>query len=116
MLFDCKHPRLRNLNSIVFVDGVNSTRVPVRVSINKLNLVPEWILPFTFCVVFALFFPCVTACHRSCFALERLQSLLGTLTGTFELTTINISFTKYHYPFVYFTGQATLATCLKQSD
>ena len=51
MLPDCRHPRLRNLNSTVPVDVVrvksyvdtllNSTRVPVRVSVNKLNFVPE---------------------------------------------------------------------------
>ena len=56
MLSDCRHPRFRNPNSIVPVDVVrvksyvnslfNSTRVPVRVSVNKLNIVPEQILPF----------------------------------------------------------------------
>ena len=50
-----RHPRFRNFNSSVPVDFVrvksyanslfNSTRVPVRVLVNKLNLVPEWIMP-----------------------------------------------------------------------
>ena len=50
---DCRHPRLRNLNSTVPVDVVrvksyvnsllSSTTVPVRVSVNKVN--PERILP-----------------------------------------------------------------------
>ena len=49
--FFCRHPRFRNLNSTVPVDVVrvkshvdslfNSTRLPVRVSVNKLNFVPE---------------------------------------------------------------------------
>ena len=47
MLSDCRHPRFRNLNSTVPVDVVrvkfyvdsllNSARVTVRVSVNKLN-------------------------------------------------------------------------------
>ena len=51
MFFFCRHPRFRNLNSTVPVDVVrvkshvdslfNSTRLPVRVSVNKLNFVPE---------------------------------------------------------------------------
>ena len=55
MLSDRRHPRFRNLNSTVPVDVVrvksyvnslfNSTRVPVRVWVNKLNLVPERIMP-----------------------------------------------------------------------
>ena len=55
MLSDCRHPRFRNLNSTVPVDFVrlksyvdsllNYTRVPVRVSVNKRNLVPERITP-----------------------------------------------------------------------
>ena len=55
MLSDCLHPRFRNLNSTVPVDIVrvktyvnslfNSMRVPVRVSVNKLNFVPERIMP-----------------------------------------------------------------------
>ena len=55
MLSDCRHPRFRNLNSTVPVDVVrlksyvdsllNYTRVPVRVSVNKRNLVPERITP-----------------------------------------------------------------------
>ena len=55
MLSDRRHPRFRNLNSTVPVDVVrvksyvnslfNSTRVPVRVWVNKLNLVPERIIP-----------------------------------------------------------------------
>ena len=53
MLSDCSHPRFRNLNSTVPVDVVrmksyvdsllNSTRM--RVSVNKLNFVPERIMP-----------------------------------------------------------------------
>ena len=55
MLSDCRYPRFRNLNSTVPVDVVkvksyvdillNSTRVLVRDSVNKLNLVPERIMP-----------------------------------------------------------------------
>ena len=55
MLSDRRHSRFRNLNSTVPVDVVrvksyvnslfNSTRVPVRVWVNKLNLVPERIMP-----------------------------------------------------------------------
>ena len=55
MLSDRRHPRFRNLNSTLPVDVVrvksyvnslfNSTRVPVRVWVNKLNLVPERIMP-----------------------------------------------------------------------
>ena len=55
MLSDRRHPRFRNLNSTVPVDVVrvksyvnslfNSTRVPVRVWVNKLNLVPVRIMP-----------------------------------------------------------------------
>ena len=55
MLSDRRYPRFRNLNSTVPVDVVrvksyvnslfNSTRVPVRVWVNKLNLVPERIMP-----------------------------------------------------------------------
>ena len=51
VFFFCRHPRFRNLNSTVPVDVVrvkshvdslfNSTRLPVRVSVNKLNFVPE---------------------------------------------------------------------------
>ena len=54
MLSDRGHPRFRNLNSIVPVDVVrvksyvsslfDCTRVPVRVSVNKLNLVPKRIM------------------------------------------------------------------------
>ena len=54
MLSDHRHPCIRNLNSTVPVDFVrvksyvnslfNSTRVPVRILVNKLNLVPEWIM------------------------------------------------------------------------
>ena len=50
-VFFCRHPSFRNLNSTVPVDVVrvkshvdslfNSTRLPVRVSVNKLNFVPE---------------------------------------------------------------------------
>ena len=55
MLSDRRHPRFRNFNSSVPVDFVrvksyvnslfNSTRVPVRVLVNKLNLVLEQIMP-----------------------------------------------------------------------
>ena len=55
MLSACRHPRFWNLNSTVPVDVVrvksyvdsllNSTRVPVRVTVNKLNLVSERIMP-----------------------------------------------------------------------
>ena len=55
MLSDCLHPRFRNLNSTVPVDVVkvksyvkslfNPMRVPVRVSVNKLNFAPERIMP-----------------------------------------------------------------------
>ena len=55
MLSDRRYPRFKNLNSTVPVDVVrvksyvnslfNSTRVPVRVWVNKLNLVPERIMP-----------------------------------------------------------------------
>ena len=55
MLSDCRHLRFRNFNSTVPIDVVrvksyvkslvNSTRVPVRVSVNKLNFVPERIKP-----------------------------------------------------------------------
>ena len=55
MLSDCRHLRFRNFNSTVPIDVVrvksyvnslvNSTRVPVRVSVNKLNFVPERIIP-----------------------------------------------------------------------
>ena len=51
MLSDCRHPRFRNLNSTVSVDVarlksyvdslLKSTRVPVMVSVNKLNFVSE---------------------------------------------------------------------------
>ena len=51
MLSECRHPSFRNLNSTDPVDVVrvksyvdsllNSTRIPVRVSGNKLNFVPE---------------------------------------------------------------------------
>ena len=51
MLSDCRHPRFRNLNSTVPVDVarlksyvdslLKSTRVPVMVSVNKLNFVSE---------------------------------------------------------------------------
>ena len=51
----CRHTRFRNLNSTVPVDVVrvksyvnslfNSTRVPVQLSVNKLNIVPERIMP-----------------------------------------------------------------------
>ena len=54
MLSDRKHPCIRNLNSTVPVDFVrvksyvnslfNSMREPVRILVNKLNLVPEWIM------------------------------------------------------------------------
>ena len=55
MLSDCSHQRFRNFNSTVPIDVVrvkssvnslvNSTVVPVRVSVNKLNFVPERIMP-----------------------------------------------------------------------
>ena len=55
MLSGSLHPRFRNLNSTVPVDVVrvksyvdnllNSTRVPVRVSVNKLSFVQERIMP-----------------------------------------------------------------------
>ena len=55
MLSDCRYTRFRNLNSTVPVDVVrvksyvdsllNSMRVPVRVSVNKRNFVPERIMP-----------------------------------------------------------------------
>ena len=57
MLSECRHPWFRNLNPTNPVDIVrvkssvdsllNSTRVhvPVRVSVNTLNFVPEWIMP-----------------------------------------------------------------------
>ena len=55
MLSDHRHPHFRNLNSTVPVDVVkvksyvnslfNSTRVSVRVFVNKLNLVPEQKMP-----------------------------------------------------------------------
>ena len=55
MLSDCRHPRFRNLKSTVSVDVVrlksyvdsllNSTMVVVMVSVNKLNFVPERIMP-----------------------------------------------------------------------
>ena len=54
MFFDCGHQRFRNFNSAIPVDVIrmnsyvdsffDPTRVPVRVSINKLNLVPNWIV------------------------------------------------------------------------
>ena len=53
-LFDRGHPRFRNFNSAIPVDVIrmksyadsclDPTCVPVRVSINKLNLVPNWIV------------------------------------------------------------------------
>ena len=55
MLSDCRHSSFRNLNSTVPVDVVsvksyvdsllNCLRVPVRVSVNKLNFVPEQRMP-----------------------------------------------------------------------
>ena len=55
MLSDCRHPSFRNLNSTASVDVVrvksyedsllNSSRVPVRVSVNKLNFGPERRMP-----------------------------------------------------------------------
>ena len=55
MLSGCRHPRFRNYNSTVPVDVVrvksyedsllDSTRVPVRVSVNKLNFVQQRIIP-----------------------------------------------------------------------
>ena len=55
MYFDCRHPGFRNLNSTAPVDVVrvksyvnslfNCTRVPVRVLVNKLNFVPERMMP-----------------------------------------------------------------------
>ena len=55
MLSECRYPRFRNLNSTVPVDIVgvksyvdsllNLTRVPVMVMVNKLNFIPEWIIP-----------------------------------------------------------------------
>ena len=55
MLSDHRHSHFRNLNSTVPVDVVkvksyvnslfNSTRVPVGVLVNKLNLVQEQIMP-----------------------------------------------------------------------
>ena len=55
MLPDCRHPRFKNLNPTVPVDAVrvtsyvdsllNSTRVPVRFSVNRLNVFPELIMP-----------------------------------------------------------------------
>ena len=54
MLFDCGHPHFRNLNSIIPIDVVrvksnvnslfNPTGVPMWVSVNKLNLIPERIV------------------------------------------------------------------------
>ena len=55
MMSDCRHPRFKNLNPTVPVDAVrvksyvdsllNSTGVPVRVSVNRLNFVPERVMP-----------------------------------------------------------------------
>ena len=55
MLSDCRHPPFRNLKSTVSVDVVrlksyvdsllNSTMIAVMVSVNKLNFVPERIMP-----------------------------------------------------------------------
>ena len=52
VFLDCRHPRFRNFNSTVPVDVIrvksyvdsflDPTGVPVRVSINKHNLVPKW--------------------------------------------------------------------------
>ena len=52
---DCRHLRFRNFNSTVPIDVVrvksyvnslvNSTRVPVRVSVNKLDLAAKRIMP-----------------------------------------------------------------------
>ena len=60
MLSECRHPSFRNLNSTDPVDVVrvksyvdsllNSTRIPVRVSGNKLNLVPDRIMTGLICV------------------------------------------------------------------
>ena len=62
MLSECRHPWFRKLNPTNPVDIVrvkssvdsllNSTRVhvPVRVSVNTLNFVPEWIMPGLICV------------------------------------------------------------------
>ena len=60
MLSDCRHASLRNLNSTDPVDVVrvksyvdsllNSTRIPVRVSVNKLNFVPDRIMTGLLCV------------------------------------------------------------------
>ena len=54
VVFDRGHPRFRNFNSAIpvdiirmksYVDGfLDPACVPVRVSINKLNLVPNWIV------------------------------------------------------------------------
>ena len=54
VFFDCGHPRFRNFNSALPVDVIriksyvdsflDPTCVPVRVSINKLILVPNWIV------------------------------------------------------------------------
>ena len=54
MMPDCRHPRFKNLNCTVPVDVfsvksyvdslLNSTRVPVRFSVNRLNFVPERII------------------------------------------------------------------------
>ena len=60
MLSDCKHVSFRNLNSTDPVDVVrvksyvdsllNSSRIPVRVSGNKLNFVPDRIMTGLICV------------------------------------------------------------------
>ena len=49
-MFDCRHPRIRILNSTVPIDAVkcffNPPRVPARVSVTvKNDLVPELIMP-----------------------------------------------------------------------
>ena len=54
MFFDCGHPCFRNLNSTIPVDVIrvksyvdsflDPTRVPVRISINKLDLIPDRIV------------------------------------------------------------------------
>ena len=60
MLSECRHPSFTNLNSTDPVDVVrvksyvdsllNSSRIPVRVSGNKLNFVPDRIMTGLICV------------------------------------------------------------------
>ena len=54
MLFDCEHPSFRNFNSTIPVDVIrvkscvdsflDPACAPVRISINKLDLIPNWIV------------------------------------------------------------------------